>query len=74
MYHYHEAKSTFEIAGFYTAIKYDWNETFVFSGESHDFWEAVFVESGQVEVTENENVYTLSGECYFSRAYGVSQN
>lgn len=60
MYHYHEAKSIFEIEGFYTAIKYDWNEPFVFNGESHDFWEAVFVESGRVEVTEDENFYTLS--------------
>ncbi len=60
MYNYHEAKSTFEIEGFYTAIKYDWNEHFAFNGESHDFWEAVFVESGRVEVTEDENFYTLS--------------
>ena len=60
MYNYREVKSVFEIEGFYTAIKYDWNEPFVFSGESHDFWEAVFVESGQVEVTEDENFYTLS--------------
>ena len=60
MYNYYEAKSTFEIEGFYTAIKYDWNESFVFSGESHDFWETVFVESGRVDVTEDENFYTLS--------------
>ena len=60
MYNYHEAKSTFEIEGFYTAIKYDWAEPFVFNGESHDFWEAVFVESGRVDVTEDENFYTLS--------------
>ncbi len=60
MYNYHAAKSTFEIEGFYTAIKYDWTEPFVFNGESHDFWEAVFVESGRVDVTEDENFYTLS--------------
>jgi AraC-like DNA-binding protein len=60
MYNYYEAKSTFEIEGFYTAIKYDWTEPFVFNGESHDFWEAVFVESGRVDVTEDENFYTLS--------------
>lgn len=60
MYNYREVKSTFEIEGFYTAIKYDWNEPFVFNGESHDFWETVFVESGRVDVTEDENFYTLS--------------
>ena len=49
----------FSIEGFYSAIKFDWNDKFVFSGESHNFWEAVYVESGEVEVTEDENVYTL---------------
>lgn len=60
MYDYYEAGSTFEIEGFYTAIEYDWTEPFVFNGESHDFWEAVFVESGRVDVTEDENFYTIS--------------
>lgn len=30
-----------------------------FSGEAHDFYEIVFVESGRIEVTENEEVYLL---------------
>lgn len=60
MYRCHEVKPTFEIKGFYTAIKCDWTEPFVFNGESHDFWEAVFVESGQVEITEDETFYALS--------------
>jgi len=34
---------------------------FSFSGESHDFWEIVFVKDGKLEVTEDENVYWLSG-------------
>lgn len=49
----------FCIEGFYSAIRFDWSDKFVFSGESHNFWEAVYVESGEVEVTEDENVYTL---------------
>ena len=49
----------FSIKGFYSAIRFDWNDSFVFNGESHDFWEVVFVESGEVEVTEDENVYVL---------------
>ncbi len=52
-------ETAFNIKGFYSAIKFDWNEDFVFNGESHDFWEAVFVESGEVEVTEDENIYVL---------------
>lgn len=53
--------NVFEIKGFYSAIKYNWDEKFIFNGESHGFWEAVFVESGMVEVTEDENVYLLGG-------------
>lgn len=52
-------EEAFSITGFYSAIKFDWNDQFVFNGESHGFWEAVFVESGEVEVTEDENVYVL---------------
>lgn len=49
----------FAIEGFYTAFWFDWNRSFCFNGESHNFWEVVFVSSGVVEVVENENVYTL---------------
>ena len=33
---------------------------FEFSGESHSVWEVVFVESGSVVATENENIYAMS--------------
>lgn len=49
----------FSIEGFFSAFRFDWNESFVFNGESHPFWEAVCVLSGEVEVTEDENVYIL---------------
>ena len=49
----------FSVKGFYSAFKFDWNDRYVFNGESHGFWEAVYVESGEVEVTEDENVYVL---------------
>ena len=52
-------KKSFQINGLYSAFGFQWDESFVFSGESHDFWEAVFVYSGEVEVTEDENVYIL---------------
>lgn len=53
--------SDFEIEGFYTAFHFHWTDFFAFNvGESHNFWEVVFVESGSVEVTEDENAYTLS--------------
>lgn len=30
-----------------------------FEGEAHDFWEIVFVDSGKIEIVENENVYIM---------------
>ena len=52
--------NAFEIEGFYTAIRFNWGKSFVFNGESHNFWEAVFVESGRIDVTEDDKAYTLS--------------
>lgn len=60
MYRLKTVDNLFEIEGFYTAQRFDWDGFFVFDGESHNFWEAVFVESGKVEVTEDEKAYTLS--------------
>ena len=54
-----EAKNHFEIEGFFSAIRFSWDEHFHFNGESHDFWEIVFVSEGLVTVTEDEQVFTL---------------
>ncbi|MBO5059822.1 MAG: helix-turn-helix domain-containing protein [Clostridia bacterium] len=41
-------------------------EDFTYEGESHDFMEIVYIESGEVEVVENEKVYLLgSGDIIF---------
>ena len=49
----------FEVTGFYSSFRFDWNSTFMFAGESHEMWEAVFVRDGKVEVSENEKVFVL---------------
>ena len=49
----------FDITRFCSAFTFDWDFDFNFSGEHHDFWEIVFIESGKAEVTEDENVYLL---------------
>ena len=59
MLDFKQFSKAFSIDGLYSAFEFDWDDKFVFSGESHDFWEIVFVESGEVEVTEDENVYIL---------------
>ncbi len=53
-------RNSFEIEGFCTAFNFSWKENYIFSGERHNFWEIVFVKSGMVEITEDENVYQLS--------------
>lgn len=58
-----EIQRAFSIRGFYTAFPIDWDDTFVFHGENHDFWEIVFLEQGDVECIEDENVYLLKGNC-----------
>lgn len=50
----------FKINDFFSALNYIWNEGCIFSGESHDFWEMVFVVSGSVHVTEDARIYTLN--------------
>ena len=36
------------------------SEEFVFSGESHDFWEIVYINNGKIEMVENDKVYLMS--------------
>ena len=47
----------------FTAINslwdFNWDDKYVFNGETHSAWEIVYVVSGSVCATENENVYTL---------------
>ncbi len=49
----------FNIVSFHSAFEYQWDEKYSFDGERHDFWEAVFVLSGEVECTEDDHVYIL---------------
>ena len=59
---YMEPKSInrkFKITGFFSSYSFSWDSDFVFNGERHEMWEIVFVQSGRVEVTENEKVYQL---------------
>ena len=55
-----QVNQAFTITGFCTAFPFSWDERFVFHGESHEMWEVVYLSDGAVEVTEDENIYTLS--------------
>lgn len=52
---------TFQIEQIICPLDRKFPRDFSFSGESHDFWEIVFVKNGKLEVTEDEKVYWLSG-------------
>lgn len=56
-----EPTATFKINGFYTVFNNYWHDDFSFAGEQHNCWELVYLEQGQVEVTEDEQVYLLQG-------------
>ncbi len=53
-------KNVIEISSVYTLHYFDYTRDFFFEGESHDFWELVFVDSGNVTVTANGKTTDLS--------------
>ena len=42
-----------------TGIDADRDKDFFFPGESHSFWEAVFVSEGEITATADERIYKL---------------
>lgn len=53
-------KEKFKIDSIYKYV-FDrvFDDNFFFDGESHDFWEIVYVDSGKIEVVENDKVYIM---------------
>lgn len=46
----------------------EFDQSFVFKGETHDFWEMVYVDKGKVEIQQDNEICTLSqGEIAFHR-------
>ena len=43
-----------------TVHYYEFSKNFIFEGESHNFWEMVYVDKGQVLIRAGENTFTLS--------------
>jgi len=53
-------KGTVNISKIVTVHYYEFDKSFVFEGESHDFWEMVYVDKGSVLVRCGEEEITLS--------------
>ncbi len=52
-------KWSFKIRSVNSVLTREFAEDYFFSGESHDFWELVYVERGKLTVAEDESVYEL---------------
>ena len=50
-----------KITEMYTFFKACYDNTYEFSGETHDFWECVYVIDGEICVSADSRVYNLSG-------------
>ena len=61
-------KRSFSVTTVNSAFVEERNVDFYFNGEFHDFWEVVYVASGQIGVTEDERIYELeAGDIIFHR-------
>ena len=59
-----------EITALYSALHYQYSQNFQFGGESHDFWELVYVNNGIVIVEEKDKSYSLKQSQFFLHAPG----
>ena len=51
-----------------TVHYYEFDKNFVFNGESHNFWEIVYIDKGRVEIqSDEENLVLTQGEIVFHR-------
>lgn len=63
-----QLKNVVNISKIVTLHYYEFDKTFVFNGEEHDFWEMVYIDKGQVQVrSDNDNLILSQGEIIFHR-------
>ena len=58
----------FQILRFRSAHDYKWDSLYAFPGESHNFWEFIYVADGNIEVVEDQKIYTLSSGNFICHA------
>ena len=56
---YYYLENTFTVKSINSIFKRNYENDYFYSGESHNFWELVYVEKGRLTVSENEDVYEL---------------
>ena len=59
-------RKTIEISGIYSVHYFEFAKDYVFTGESHDFWEMVYVDKGEIiELSGEEEITLGAGEILF---------
>lgn len=70
MWKYYTVSQAVKIERIYSLFEETYKSDFNFAGESHGFWECVYVESGSICVSADERVHNLSaGEIIFHKPY-----
>lgn len=63
-----ELNDSLHIESLYTIHYFEYMSTFSFEGESHDFWEFLYVDKGEVEVTADDSTLIMKkGEVLFHK-------
>ena len=58
----------FSVKGVYTVHYFKYGQKFEFEGESHPFWEFVYIDAGEVQIVADGKDFTLcQGEAYFHK-------
>ena len=52
-------KPTIKVTGIYTVHYFKYGRNFRFKGEKHDFWEMVFIDSGNAKIIADEKELIL---------------
>ena len=74
MYQLKPVERPFEVDALYNAIDVVRPQGFYYSGEMHDFWEAVFVVNGQATATADEKVIALrTGQLLFHKPMEIGR-
>ena len=70
VWNYYDVRQAVKIERIYSLFEQIYKSDFNFAGESHGFWECVYVESGSICVSADERVHNLSaGEIIFHKPY-----
>lgn len=63
-----QLQNVITISKIVTVHYYEFDKNFVFDGESHNFWEMVYVDTGKVEIKrDNESLVLSQGEIVFHK-------